>query len=94
MLGRIEFHVDRISIDVDLSEAEAARVTPVIKAALADVAKRLQMAPASRFRDPSRLALSILRVDALPLDELLGPRGATRLADTFWERITASRNGS
>ena len=94
MKKRVELHVDQISIAMDLSEAEAERLTSVLKTAFEDLAKRLQTSPVTRFRSPTRLALGELRVEALPTNELLGPRGAARLADIFWEQLTTSRSTS
>jgi len=88
----VQFHVDQLVVDVDLSEAEAARLTPVLKAAFEDLAKRLQTSPVARWRNTTRLTLASLRVDPLSTNELLGPRGATRLADAFWEQLTSSRS--
>jgi hypothetical protein len=84
----IEFHVEKLVVDVDLSAAETARLTPVLKAAFEELAKRLQMSPVSRWRNTTRLTLAALTIEPLAADELLGPRGATRLADAFWEQLT------
>lgn len=94
MKKRVELHVDQISIAMDLSEAEAERLTSVLKTAFEDLAKRLQTSPVARFRNPTRLALGELCVEALPTNELFGPRGAARLADIFWEQLTTSRSTS
>ena len=89
MTGRtIQLQVDRIVLDTELSAPDAERLTPILKAAFEDLAKRLQQSPASRWRDPTQFALSELRIDMLPITELVGPRGATRLADAFWEQLT------
>jgi hypothetical protein len=90
--ARVEFYVDELVVDVELSEAEAQRLTPVLRAAFEDLAKRLQSAPAARWRSAQRVVLHELRVDALPADELLGPRGAARLADAFWNQLETSRS--
>ncbi|HEY5957861.1 MAG TPA: hypothetical protein VIV60_14965 [Polyangiaceae bacterium] len=91
--GAIQFHVDRIVLDTDMSASDAERLTPVLRAAFEDLAARLQQAPASRWRNPTQLALGELRIDALPIAELIGPRGAARLADAFWEQFTSGQNG-
>jgi hypothetical protein len=87
MSRHIEFHVDRISIDMDLSEAEARRIGPVLKRAFEELARRLQMSPVARLAGTDRLSLGELQVDALSVDDLLGPRGAARLSDIFWQRM-------
>lgn len=86
----VQFHVDQVTLDVDLSEAEAQRLAPVLQAAFEDLAKRLQSSPTSRWKNSTRLALAELCIDAVPTDELLGPRGAARLADAFWRQLIAS----
>ena len=85
--GRISFQVDELVVDVDLSAAQAARLTPVLQAAVEELARRLQDGAAARFRKPARFVLAELAVDALSADELLGPRGATRLADAFLSQL-------
>lgn len=88
----IEIHVDQMVVELDLSDAQSERLTPVLRAAFEDVARRLQASPAGRWREPSQLALGQLRVESLGPDELLGPRGAAKLADAFWEQLIAPRN--
>ncbi len=91
--GAIRFHVDRVVLDTEMSASEAERLTPVLRAALEDLAKRLQQSPTSRWRDATQLVLSDLCVDAVPVAELVGPRGATRLADAFWAQFTSQQHG-
>jgi hypothetical protein len=89
----IQFHVDRIVLEAELSAPDAERLTPVLKAAFEDLAKRLQTSPVARWHNPTQLALHELRVGVLPIAELIGPRGATRLADAFWEQMTSQLVG-
>ena len=86
--ARITFRVDAVVVDVELSTAQAARLTPVLEAAFHDLASRLQASPVALFRDAGRFVVSELRVAALSADELVGPRGAARLADAFWDQLT------
>jgi len=67
--------------------ALATGLTPVLQAAFEELARRVQNAPAGRFRQAGRFVLSELRVSALSADELVGPRGAARLADAFWDQL-------
>jgi hypothetical protein len=90
--SRVEFRVDELVVDIELSETEAQRLTPVLRAAFEDVAKRLRDSPASRWQKEPSVVLRALRVDSLSADELLGPRGAARLADAFWNQMLTSRS--
>ncbi len=90
-VGHLDLRIDQISVDADLSDAQAERLSPVLRFAFEDLARRLQSSPVARLNSPSQLAISELHVDAVSVDELLGPRGAARLADVFWQRLIASR---
>src|SRR5262249_58346910 len=87
----VELHVDRLVVDTELGSSEAERLAPVLRAAFQDLARRLERAPAGRWRNTTRLALARLCIDAVPVDELLGPRGAARLADAFWAELLATQ---
>jgi hypothetical protein len=93
MIGRdVELHVDELVVDTTLGPTAAERLEPVLRAALDDLAKRLERAPAGRWRNTTRLALDRLCIDGLTESEILGPWGAARLADAFWEQLIGQRN--
>ena len=85
--GRIAFQIDELVVDLELSEAQTARLRPVLVAAFEELGRRLQAAPATRWRKANRVVVSELGIDALSSDELLGPRGAERLADAFYFQL-------
>jgi hypothetical protein len=90
----VALHVDELVVDTELGPAEAERLAPVLRAAFEDLAKRLENAPAGRWRNATRVTLENLCIEALSADEMLGPRGAARIADAFWDQLTRNGNGN
>lgn len=67
-------------------------VPQLLEQALRRVAERLARSPLGRA-GVRELALERLELDAIPADELLGPRGAERLADELYAAITRAMPG-
>lgn len=72
------------------TEAERARLesaAPAVEEAFRLLAERFRGTPFERFANVRAYAIDRIEVTALPLDELLSPRGAERLADELYQQI-------
>jgi hypothetical protein len=84
---RLELNVGRIVIEADLDEWQLARLSAALGEGLRLLAERLRQGPAGRFVATGSLALERLRLSTLAPEELLGPRGAERLAEDLYLQL-------
>jgi hypothetical protein len=84
------------TIDIDIGalalrgwpfERKDHDVPQLLEQALSRVAERLARSPLGRA-GVRELAFERLELDAIPAEELLGPRGAERLADELYAAMT------
>jgi hypothetical protein len=87
-MQRLELIIDRLTLEADLETHHLPAVTGALREALRLLADRLGRGPAGRFTPAEPLALERLQVSALAPEELLGPRGAERLAEELYALIT------
>jgi hypothetical protein len=81
----------RIGVAVIETEAEAIQLRaaePRIQEAFRLLAQQLERTPFWQFGEARELAIETLQLSTLPFDELLGPRGAERLADELYRELT------
>jgi hypothetical protein len=79
---------------VVLSEGEQGtleRVSEVAQRAFVLLAERLKGSPFERWGGARELLLDKIAISPLPLDDLLGTRGAERLADELYTAILEAR---
>lgn len=88
----VTLQVDRLVVDTELGPSEAERLEPMLRAAFEELAKRLEHAPAGRWRNSTRVAVGRLCIDSLAADEMLGPRGAARIAEAFWQQLISEKD--
>lgn len=82
---KIELEIDSIGL-LGWPESEAERASELMERALGLVAQRLAGSPWARS-GLEDLVLERLELDVIPVDELLGPRGAERLADELYTAL-------
>jgi hypothetical protein len=67
--------------------AQLVKAEPIIQEAFRLLGERLDKSPFAQFGEARTFALDRLELSALPLDELLSPRGAERLADELYRQL-------
>lgn len=87
MSARVELRVDALSFEEGDGPADEARVREAVREALARLGERMGESPWGRS-GAARLALERLELELGSVDDLLGPRGAERLADELYATLT------
>ncbi|MDB4927872.1 MAG: hypothetical protein JWM10_356 [Myxococcaceae bacterium] len=87
MSARVDLHIDALSFDAGDDPVDGGRVRAVLDEALGQLAERLAGSPLGRS-GTRRLALEHLELELTSTDELLGPRGAERLADELYASLS------
>jgi hypothetical protein len=93
----LEIRIDRLVLELDSEPGGSAERRALVEAALKRLGERLAGSPLAR-RHPASVslggaeavsgaALERLSVDTLAVGELLGPRGAERLADELYAAL-------
>jgi hypothetical protein len=76
----------------DAERHRLERVAPAVEEAFRLLAEQLERTPLARFGDARRLLISRLESQLVSLDDLLAPRGAARLAEDIYQRLTRERS--
>ena len=87
MGSRVALKVGALNVTVVGGDAVAKTLPVKLREAFVLLAKRLEAAPGGRGVSVERLVLDRVELEPLTLDELIGPRGAERLAETLYRRI-------
>jgi hypothetical protein len=87
-MSRFELRVGAIVIETEAEAIQLRAAEPRIQEAFRLFAERLERTPFRPFGEARELVIENLRLSTLPLDELLGPRGAERLADALYRELT------
>lgn len=84
---RVTLEIGDVSVRAGAERHTVERVTPAVKEAFRLLAERLHRAPAGSLGDVQERVLGALDTEVVPLDELLSPRGAERLADEWYRQL-------
>jgi hypothetical protein len=87
MGSRVSLKVGSLSLTVVGDDAMAKALPAKLREAFVLLANRLDAAPAGRCIAAERLLLDRIELEPLALDELVGPRGSERLAESLYRRI-------
>lgn len=87
MKANIEVAMDSFAVLGLSEEPKDMDIQALLNDALTRLATRLASSPFARS-GVRELALERLELDVIPADELLGPRGAERLADELYTALT------
>jgi hypothetical protein len=88
-LRELQIRIDRLVLDMGPDPGGSAERRALLDDALKRLADRLSSSPLARL-EPRKVALERLSIGALSTDELLGPRGAERLADELYAALARS----
>jgi hypothetical protein len=83
--------VDKVVVLTDGEQRTLERVSQVAQSAFALLAERLKGSPFERWGGAREVLFEELQISALNLDDLLGSRGAERLADILYQRMLEAR---
>lgn len=86
-MSTCDLHVDQCVVETEAEEYELRGAEPQIQEAFRLLARRLERTPFRHFGGARDLTIETLRLSPLPFDELLGPRGAERLADELYREL-------
>jgi len=86
-VSRLRVSIDTVTVETDREEIALRDAGPRVQEAFRLLAQRLAATPFRRFGGSRELVVSLMRTEMLPLDELLGPRGAERLADELYREL-------
>ena len=88
MDAELTLKIGRIALDVDADERAGPMASAQLRAAFEILAKRLSASPFGKSSAMQRLVIERLELGVLPVDEVLSARGAERIADDLYRRIT------
>jgi len=86
-MSRLTLEIGQVVVETEAERVRLEAATPNIQEAFRLLAERLERSPFGRFGEARQYALERLEISALPLDELLSPRGAERLADELYRQL-------
>jgi hypothetical protein len=86
-MSRLRLEINEVIVRTEAEREEVEGATPVVREAFRLLAERLERSPFGRSGEAAQYALDRLEVTVLPLDELLSPRGAERLADELYRQL-------
>lgn len=78
--------IDEVVLQTEAERSQVERAGQALAEAFRLLGKRLERAPAGAGGGRGA-AIALVTTTALPLDELLSPRGAERIADEIYRRI-------
>jgi len=88
MGGRVTLKVGALNVAMVGDGALAKQLPIKLQKAFVLLAKRLAAAPYGRSASPETLVLDRVELTPLALDELIGSRGAERLAEELYRKMT------
>ena len=84
---QITLKIGEITLAVESEEYNPAAIKQILQRAMQIFVLRLTESPFGRSIDPVRLALQKLELEPLSVQELLGARGAERLANELYNKL-------
>ena len=88
-MSYIRLRIADAVVETDVEKHQLQGAEPTLREAFRLLAERLQRTPFHQFGNARELAIESLRVSNLPVDELLGPRGAERLAEQLYDELAS-----
>jgi hypothetical protein len=83
----MELTIDRIVVETEADDRQLSTASRVVQDAIKLLGDRLKATPFAQWSDGRARVLDELRVDALSAEDLLGPRGAERLAEALYRNL-------
>ncbi|HYP07749.1 MAG TPA: hypothetical protein VER03_16070 [Bryobacteraceae bacterium] len=86
-MTKLTLEIGEVVVLAEAERAQLIQAEPAIQEAFRLLGQRLDRTPFGQFGEARTFALERVELSALPLDELLSPRGAERLADELYQRL-------
>jgi hypothetical protein len=86
-MRRITIDIGQVVVQTEAERMELEQATQAIREAFRILGEHLDRTPFGQFGEARTYTLDRLEVSALPLDELLSPRGAERLANELYQQL-------
>jgi hypothetical protein len=90
-MTQLALSIDQVVVLTEGEQRTLERVGDVAQRAFVLLAERLKGSPFERWGSARELLLENVEITALSLDDLLGPRGAERLADDLYTSLLEGR---
>lgn len=84
----LDMRIEHLTLDLDTAAGGTAEQRALLECALKKLGERLARSPVLGGRPLRPLVLERLSITTLSAEELLGPRGAERLADELYAELT------
>lgn len=85
--GDIEIRIDRVELELAATPSGTAAGRALVEAALARLGERLAASPFGRRARLGPIAIERVSLGELAPEDLLGPRGAERIADELYAAL-------
>lgn len=92
-MRRFTLEVGEVVVQTEAERVKLEAATPTIQEAFRLLGERLDRTPFGQFGDARQYAVGRLEIGTVPLDELLSPRGAERLADELYRQLLRRTHG-
>jgi hypothetical protein len=89
---RLRLDIGRVTVRTQAERHQVDQVAPAVREAFRLLAEQLERTPAGRLGDEQERVIETLDTSAVPIDELLSPRGAARLADEWYRQLLEPRS--
>lgn len=93
MTAPLVIEIGSLRIDAIGQPEDAARIETVLREGLKRLAERLASSPLARNPEAMALAIRGIEIDDLGFEDWVGARGAARLAECLYDRITRAEAG-
>ena len=87
-MSELRLSLGELVVETEAERAQAEQLSTVVREAFARLAELLGRAPLTKWSGQGELVIGQLTVGSLTMDELLGPRGADRLAEQLYQQIS------
>ncbi len=90
-MSDLKLQIDRVVVETHEEQSDIRAAEPTVREAFRLLAQRLKQTPFDQWGQARERLFETLRVAPMPLDELMGPRGADRLAQQMYNQLIRSR---
>lgn len=87
-MSELRLSLGELVVETEAERAQADQLSTVVRESFARLAELLGRAPLTKWSGQGEVVIGQLTVGSLTMDELLGPRGAERLAEQLYQQIS------
>lgn len=90
-MNRLLLEIGEVVVETEVERLRVEGAEEAVAEAFRLLADRLERTPVGEIESIKAHAVDLLKTSALPLDEVLSPRGAERLADELYRQLVRRR---